>query len=99
MTIHRLEHLRGIIAGQGQSAPLARHNNINAELSPTPQLSQPASKVSLNQTGQHFLISSENDIDKEKIDTIRQAISSGIFVIDPYTIAQRMVADIFERPY
>jgi len=96
MPIHRLEQLRAVITHQQKS--LARHHHMNTALSPTQPLSQPASKVTLNQTGQRFFIDSHNDIDNEKVDSIKRAINSDTFVIDPQAIAQRMVADIFELP-
>lgn len=52
--------------------------------------------VSLSQATIKLLRSSDNDVDIEKVEQIKQAIASGKLVIDPHKIADELIEQMIQ---
>lgn len=55
-----------------------------------------ATNVSLSQETMELLRSSNNDVDIEKIEQIKQAIANGKLTIDPYKIADELIEQLIQ---
>lgn len=65
---------------KNQTTSMSRKNNSTV-----------ATNVSLSEDTMQLLQSTENDIDIEKIEQIKQAISNGKLIINPHKIADELI--------
>ncbi|WP_294613675.1 flagellar biosynthesis anti-sigma factor FlgM [uncultured Gilliamella sp.] len=70
---------------KSQTTSMSRKNNSSV-----------GTNVSLSQGTMQLLQSTENDIDIEKIEQIKQAITNGKLVIDPHKIADELIEQMIQ---
>ncbi|MWP62176.1 MULTISPECIES: flagellar biosynthesis anti-sigma factor FlgM [Gilliamella] len=64
---------------------------------PTQNSTNASTTVSITQNSMNLLHSTDKDIDIEKIDKIKQAITNGTLVIDTHKIADKLINQLLQH--